>query len=44
MGSETLAEAAAIEEKISSGAMKIPGLDVLGVPNSGDQVDPTTLG
>ncbi len=44
MGSETLAEAAAIEEKISSGAMKIPGLDVLGVPNSGDEVDPTTLG
>lgn len=44
MGSETLAEAAALEEKIASGALKIPGLDVLGVPNSGDQVDPTTLG
>ena len=44
MGSETLAEAAALEEKIASGAIKIPGLDVLGVPNSGDEVDPTTIG
>lgn len=44
MGAETLAQAKAIEEQIASGELVIPGLDVLGVPGSGDEVDPATLG
>lgn len=44
MGAETLAQASAIEDQIASGELAIPGLDVLGVPGSGDTVDPTTLG
>lgn len=44
MGAETLAEAAAIEQQIASGELVIPGLDVLGVPGSGDEVDPASLG
>ncbi len=44
MGAETLAEAKALEAKIASGEVKIPGLDVLGVTGSGDKVDPASLG
>lgn len=44
MGAEVIAEAAELESRISSGELVIPGLDVLGVPGSGDEVDPTTLG
>lgn len=44
MGPETLSEAAALEVKIADGTVKVPGLDVLGVTGSGDEVDPATLG
>lgn len=44
MGAEVLAEASELESRIASGTLKVPGLDVLGVPGSGDEVDPTTLG
>jgi basic membrane protein A len=44
MGAETLAEAKALEEEIAAGTLKVPGLDILGVTGSGDEVDPTTLG
>lgn len=44
MGAETLAQAAELERRIASGEFKVPGLEVLGVPGSGDEVDPTTLG
>lgn len=44
IGAETLAEATELEQKIASGTVKVPGLDVLGVANSGDEVDPTSLG
>lgn len=44
MGAETLAEAAELEQRIAAGTLKVPGLDVLGVPGSGDEVDPASLG
>lgn len=44
MGAETLAEATELEQKIAAGTIKVPGLDVLGVPGSGDEVDPASLG
>jgi hypothetical protein len=44
MGADVLAEAAELEQKIADGTLKVPGLDVLGVPGSGDEVDPTSLG